>query len=104
MYIIEQGKAYQVNGDVAYQVKFDSNGSLSVDKESEIEVAGKPKYTYDEMYRKLNVAYMIEQYSIKKQDEAKYNNLTSQIEELKAKVEELTKENKELKASAKKSK
>ncbi len=98
MYIIEQGKAYQIDGDVAYQIKFGCDGSMSIDKENEIEVENKPKYTYEEMYRKLNVEYMIEQFSAKKEEEAKYKNLLSQIEELKAKVEELTKENKELKA------
>lgn len=98
MYIIEEGKAYQISGDVAYQVMFDCNGSMKVDKEEKIEAKNKPKYSYDEMFRKLNVAYMIEQYSIKKAEEEKYKKYTSQIEELKKKVEELTKENKELKA------
>ena len=66
MYIIEQGKAYQIEGDVAYQIKFDCNGSMSIDKENEIEVENKTKYSYEEMYRKLNVEYMIEQFSEKK--------------------------------------
>ncbi len=98
MYIIEQGKAYQINGNVAYQVLFDCNGSMKIDKEKEIEIEGKERYSFDEVYKKLNIDYLIEQYSTKKEEEEKYKKYTSQIEELKKEIEKLTKENKELKA------
>lgn len=98
MYIIEDGKAYQIDGDVAYKVKFDANGLMTIDKESKIEVASKEKFTYDEMYRKLNVKYVLEQYSMQQKEEEKYKTLNSRIKELEKEIERLTKENKELKA------
>ena len=98
MYIIEQGKAYKIDGEVAYKVKFDSKGIMNVDKEDEIKVEDKRKYTYEEMYRKLNVQFVLEQYAIQQKEDEKYKTLNSRIKELEKEVEELTKENKELKA------
>lgn len=94
MYIIEDGIAYQINGDVACQVNFDIDGSLLVNKDKTIKIEGKEKYTYNEMYAKLNVAYMIEE---KKKENALKGSNNEQIKKLNSKIEELTKENKELK-------
>jgi len=61
MYIIKNGKAYQVDGEVAYLINFTTTGDMKVDKDQTIEVVGNTMYTYDEIYAKLNVAYMIEE-------------------------------------------
>lgn len=94
MYIIEDGKAYQINGEVAYQVKFDGEGKMTVDKEKEIDAKDKQKYSYDEMYRKLNIEYAIEMYNNQKREDKRIQTLNS-------KIEELTKENQELKLKIK---
>ena len=95
MYIIEEGKAYFVEGEVGYLANFDTTGKMLIDKKDKIDVEGKTRYTYEEMYAKLNIAYMIEQAKKKKMAEETGNEL---VNELTAEVEKLTKENGELKA------
>ena len=95
MYIIEEGKAYFVEGEVGYLVNFDTTGKMLFNKEKTIDIEGKTLYTYEEMYAKLNIAYMIAQAKAKKSANETDNKL---VEELTAKVEKLTKENSELKA------
>lgn len=108
MYLIENGKGYSINGDKAYKVTFGVEGKMKVDENDFIEVENQPKYTYDELIRKLNVAYMIEQAKLKaskSQNESEElkalreenENLNFQVEELKNKIAELELENEELK-------
>lgn len=95
MYIIEEGKAYLVDGEVGYLTNFDTTGKMLIDKDTTIDVLGKVVYTYDEMYAKLNIKYKIEQ---KLKETALNSNDNKEIVKLKATIEELTKENKELKS------
>jgi len=95
MYIIEEGKAYLVDGEIAKLATFDKTGKLIVDKEKTIEVEGKVLYTFDEMYAKLNVAYMIEEANNKN---ASKNIENKEIEKLNNVISELIKENDALKA------
>lgn len=108
MYLIVNGKGYSINGDKAYKVTFGTEGKMKVDENDFIEVENQPKYTYDELIRKLNVAYMIEQAKLKankSQNESEElkalreenEGLNLKIEELKNKVAELELENEELK-------
>ena len=108
MYIIEEGKAYFVEGEVGYLVNFDTTGKMFFNKEKTIDIKGKTLYTYEEMYAKLNIAYMIAQAKLKaskSQNESEElkalkdenEKLNLQIEELKNKIAELELENEELK-------
>lgn len=108
MYLIENGKGYSINGDKAYKVTFGVEGKMKVDENDFIEVENQPKYTYDELIRKLNVAYIIEQAKLKaskSQNESEElkalreenENLNLQVEELKNRIAELELENEELK-------
>lgn len=95
MYVIEDGKAYLVNGEVGCLINFDTNGKSFIEKDKTIDIAGKERYTYDEMYRKLNIAYMIEE---AKRKNALKGIANDEINELNAKIDALTKENNALKA------
>lgn len=108
MYLIENGKGYSIKDDKAYKVTFGTEGKMKVDENDFIEVENQPKYTYDELIRKLNVAYMLEQAKIKankSQNESEElkalreenEGLNLKIEELKNKIAELELENEELK-------
>ena len=108
MYLIVNGKGYSINGDKAYKVTFGTEGKMKVDENDFIEVESQPKFTYDELIKKLNVAYMIEQAKLKaskSQNESEElkalreenENLNLQVEELKNKIAELELENEELK-------
>lgn len=108
MYLIVNGKGYSIKDDKAYKVTFGTEGKMKVDENDFIEVENQPKYTYDELIRKLNVAYMIEQAKLKankSQNESEElkalreenEKLNLQVEELKNKVAELELENEELK-------
>jgi len=95
MYIIENGKAYLVDGEVGYFTNFDKTGKMIVDKKETIDTEGKAIFTYDEMYAKLNIAYKVE--------EAKRKDLINDIvgsecDELNSKIKELETENEELKS------
>ena len=95
MYIIEDGKAYLVDGEVGYFANFDKTGKMIVDKEKTIDTKDKAVFTYDEMYAKLNISYMIE--------EAKRKDLINDIvgaelDEKNSEIEALKKENEELKS------
>lgn len=93
MYIIEDGKAYLVEGEVGYLANFDTTGKMLIDKEKTIEAEGKPLYTYSEMYAKLNIAYKIQ----KAINEKSMKNFENEfIEQLQAKIAELEGKNKEL--------
>ena len=108
MYIIENGKGYSINGDKAYKIIFDLDGGMKVDEEDFIEVENQKQISYEEMFKKLNIQYMIEQAKIKKskkeneseelkQLEAKNEELSRIIEELNEKIKKLELENEELK-------
>lgn len=94
MYIIENGKVYLINGEVGYLVNFNANGKMNIDKENTIDVLGKVTYTYDEIYRKLNIAQKIQQAKNKKLVE---DGASEIVKELKTKIDALTRENEELK-------
>lgn len=95
MYIIEEGKAYLIDGEVGYLANFDKDGKMLIDKKETIDTKGKEVYTYDEMYAKLNIAYRISE--LKKENAL--NGIENEvIDELNKKVADLTKENEELKS------
>ena len=95
MYIIEEGKAYLIDGEVGYLANFDKDGKMLIDKEKTIDTKGKEVYTYDEMYAKLNIAYRINE--LKKENAL--NGMENEvIDELNKKIADLTKENEELKS------
>lgn len=57
MFIIKEGNGYKVVDGKAYKIDFDKNGQIIVtDKETKID-GNETLYSYDEMYRKLNIAY-----------------------------------------------
>lgn len=89
MYLIEEGKAYFIKGDKAYKVSFDLNKNMKIDEEDCIDVKNQPKYTYDVMYRKLNIEYMVEKQKAEKSDNAIINSLKSENEKLKLEIKEL---------------
>jgi hypothetical protein len=89
MYIIEEGRAYFVKGKKAYAISFNLDKKMSIDEEESIDVKNQPKYSYDIMYRKLNIDYMIEQEKASQGDNAKLYALKKENEELTAKVKEL---------------
>ena len=89
MYIIEEGKAYFVKGKKAYAISFDLDKKMSIDEEESIDVENQPKYSYDVMYRKMNVDYMVEQEKASQGDNAKINALKKENEALKAEIKEL---------------
>lgn len=95
MYLIEEGKAYLIDGEVGYLANFDKEGKMLIDKKETIDTKGKEVYTYDEMYAKLNIAYRISE--LKKENAL--NGIENEvIDELNKKVADLTKENEELKS------
>ena len=57
MFIIKNGEAYKIIDDKAFKIDFDENENVIVSKDS-IEFDKEDKlYTYNEIYRKLNVKY-----------------------------------------------
>lgn len=58
-YLIENGKAYQIEGDKAYEMTFFFDGSIKTDKSKSIDVKGKEKFSFYELERKLNLQDMI---------------------------------------------
>ena len=95
MYLIEEGKAYLIDGEVGYLANFDKDGKMLIDKKETIDTKGKEVYTYDEMYAKLNIAYRINE--LKKENAL--NGIENEvIDELNKKVADLTRENEELKS------
>ena len=58
MFIIKEGTPYLIYGDKAKKAKFSVNGlKVSENEEDIVDIKGEQKYTYDEVYKKLNVAY-----------------------------------------------
>ncbi len=97
MFIIEEGKAYKVKGDVALRVKFDDEGKMIIDDKEQIETKGKSTSSYEEVYRRLNVAYAIEVAKLKKKENEEIQTLKQKVETL----EEEKKENKDVHQEAK---
>ena len=105
MYIIEEGKPYIVKGDKAYGISFGDNGKIVVNEEQEIELSNQKTFSYDEIIRKFNVEYMVQQRkkAVERQAEEseELKALREELEEIKSerdalKVElEATKEDKE---------
>lgn len=89
MYIIEEGKPYIVKGDKAYGISFGDNGKIVVNEEQEIELSNQKKLSYEEIVRKFNVEYMVQQRKKTAERQAE------ESEELKALREELEKVKKE---------
>lgn len=89
MYIIEEGKAYFVKGKKAYAISFGLDKKMKIDEKDSIDVENQPKYSYDVMYRKMNVDYMVEQEKASQGDNAEINALKKENEELIARVKEL---------------
>lgn len=89
MYIIEEGKAYFVKGKKAYAISFDLDKKMSIDEEESIDVENQPQYSYDIMYKKMNIDYMIEQEKASQGDNAEINALKKENEALKAEIKKL---------------
>ena len=98
MYIIEDGKAYLVDGEVGYQINFDTTGKMLVEKDKTIEVAGKNTFTYNEIYAKLNIAYMIDE---AKKKSALKGLVNDEVDNLNKEIKALRNENEQLKAQLK---
>ena len=97
MYIIEEGNAYFIKGDKAYLVTFGANQS-GISEKDFIEVKEQPQYTYDDVYRKLNIAYFLKQ----EENKGKIKELNSkEFEAYEKKIAALEAENKDLKAQIK---
>lgn len=61
MFIIKNGVGYKIVDGKAFKISFDENGNMLVSTQ-EIEINNNDrKYSYAEMYRKLNVRYFTEQ-------------------------------------------
>jgi len=95
MYIIENGKAYLVDGEVAHLVNFDTTGKMIINKEETIEIANKAIYSYNEMYAKLNIEFKIAE---KKQEDALNGIENEVIDKLNKQIVDLTNENEKLKS------
>lgn len=104
MYIIEDGKAYQVKDDVAYRIKFDGDGKMIVDKEEKISTKGKRICSYVEVYKRLNVAYAIKMSKLKKENSEEIQTLEEKIKVLEEENESLKKKLQETKEKTNKSK
>ena len=89
MYIIEEGKAYFVKGKKAYAISFDLDKKMSIDEKDNIDVENQPQYSYDVMYKKMNIDYMIEQEKASQGDNAEINALKKENEALKAEIKKL---------------
>lgn len=89
MYIIEEGKAYFVKGKKAYAISFDLDKKMEIDEKDSIDVENQPQYSYDVMYKKMNIDYMIEQEKASQGDNAEINALKKENEALKAEIKEL---------------
>ena len=89
MYIIEEGKAYFVKGKKAYAISFDLDKKMEIDEKDSIDVENQPQYSYDVMYRKMNVDYMVEQEKASQGDNAEINALKKENEALKAEIKKL---------------
>ena len=85
MFVIQEGFAYLIKDDKAFKVNFSLDGKMQVSEDDFIEVKDQKSYSYDEMYRKLNIKYFIEQ----KQNEINANkNETEEMKEMFSKLEE----------------
>lgn len=58
-YLIENGKAYQIEGEKAYEMDFFFDGSIKTNKNKSIDVKGKERFSFYELERKLNLQDMI---------------------------------------------
>lgn len=85
MYILEEGFAYLIKDDKAFKVNFSLDGKMQVSEDDFIEVKDQKSYSYDEMYKKLNIKYFIEQ----KKNEINANiNANEEMKEMFSKLEE----------------
>lgn len=91
MFIIENNDAYIIDGNCAKLVQFTIDKEMEIsDKDILEDIEGKQKYTYDEVLRKLNVDYNIEQTLLEEEKNA-------DVKELHDKIKLLEEENKQLK-------
>lgn len=98
MFVIENKKAYLVDGEVGYLANFDKTGKIIVDKEETIDIEGKALLTYEELYAKLNIAYKIAE---AKRKSALEEVASEEIDKYEAKLAELRLENSDLKKKIK---
>lgn len=94
MYIIEEGRPYIVKGKKAYGVSFGDNGKMVINEE-EIEVSGQKTFSYDEIIRKFNVEYMVQQ---RKKELEKMADESEELKAIRAELEEIKSERDALKA------
>lgn len=87
MFVIKNGYAYLIKENKAIKVEFDENEVLIETKEELENIKGLPRYTYQEVYKKLNVRYNS---ALKKEELAKAKE--------KAKVDEKINKNKKSQA------
>lgn len=108
MYIIENGKPYLIENNMAYNIIFGAEGKTSVNKDDSIEYTNQQTYTYDEIVRKFNINFLTELREQKEQAKKFFaeeiKEYESKIKELEKLVKELKKENETLKKSDSKKK
>lgn len=63
IYVIVEGTAYQINGEKGNKITFDANGmTISTSADDQIDITGdEVRYSYYEMWAKMNADYLIEQ-------------------------------------------
>lgn len=57
MFIIKQGYGYEIDGNEAFKIDFDENGNIFTTEDKIKVEKSDVQYTYEEMYRKLNIRY-----------------------------------------------
>lgn len=85
MFVIQEGFAYLIKDDKAFKVNFSLDGKMQVSDKEYIELKDQKTYSYDEMYRKLNIRYFIQQ---KKNEIKAAKNANEEMKELSPKLEE----------------
>lgn len=102
-YIIDNGKAYIVKDQDAYLITFGLDNKEHVKEgEQPIPVENQPRYSYDEIYRKLNIRQRIAEEKARQAKVAELKQFTGEIgkenDELKKQIENLKAENATLQA------
>lgn len=101
MYIIEEGRPYIIKGKEAYGISFGDNGKMVINEKEKIEVSNQKTFSYDEIIRKFNVEYMVQQ---RKKELEKMADESEELKAIRAELEEVKSERDALKAELEASK
>ena len=78
-FVIVDGKAYSIKDEKGILITFSLEGEAKLDESQTIEIKGnQEKFTYDEIYKKLNIAYQIEEAKKEQELRKKYEKMNSQ--------------------------